>query len=156
MFVSQFLVILSHQDTTLLIKYIEMDKDCPEFEYHLSTIFAYLRNQAVHAIKSCDFISLNLYTTHLTNILKHPDGCNVFYKTQKILNFTDPRAVLIHYAEDYLAPFFGLHPADYITMSQVIHMDVSTIPAINAARAQYTDMMKNVENTSVVTTDCSD
>ena len=67
------------------------------------------------------------------------------------MNYTDPRAVLIHYAEDYLAPFFCLHPADYITMSQANHMDVSTIPAINSARAQYMDMMKNVETTSVCT-----
>lgn len=149
MFVSQFLIILAHQDKALLNKYIQMDKECMELSSHLNTIFTYIRNQAVRAIQNNDVIALNTYATYLCRILQTPEGCTAFYESQHMLSSTDSKTVLIHYAQDYLAPFFGLHPADFFTVGRSMTPDISTIHAINATREQYINMMKGVETTCV-------
>lgn len=149
MFIDQFLIMLSNQDDAILKYYISMDKVCGELTPHLNSIFTYLRNQAVHAVQSCNVDGLNTYATYLQRIINHPDGCEVFLNTQKLITSTETKSILFQYSQDYLTPFFGFHPADYFTSARVIETDISTIPAINQMRSQYIALMNNTDLTTV-------
>lgn len=127
-----------------------MDKACNELTPHLNSVFTYLRNQAIHSIRSCNVDGLNVYAGYLQRILNEPDACESFVSTQTIINSTNANTIPIQISQDYLIPFFSLHPADFLTSARIIEPDISTIPAINSTRSQYVSLMNNTSITTVL------
>lgn len=149
MFIDQFLLMLNNQDDSIFKYYISMDKACNELTPHLDSIFTYLRNQAIQSTRSCSIDGLNVYAGYLQRILNEPDACESFLSTQTIMNSTNPNTIPIQISQDYLLPFFSLHPADFLTAPRIIDPDISTIPAINSTRSQYVSLMNNTSITTV-------
>ena len=150
MYIDQFIIMLSNQDNTILNYYITMDKTCDQLSSHLKTIFTYLRNQAVQSIQTANINGLMMVATYLQKILSNPDGCETFLQTQPLISSKDPKVIPIQFSQDYLAPFFGFHPADVLSSRNIVNVDISTIPAVNASRSEYITLMNNMEYSTVL------
>lgn len=150
MYIDQFIIMLSSQDDSILNYYIMMDKSCNQLTSHLKTIFTYLRNQAVQAIQNADMNGLMMNATYLQKILSNPDGCESFFQSQSFISSKDPKVIPLQFSQDYLAPFFGFHPADFFSSRNAVNVDISTIPAVNASRSEYITLMNNMEYSTVL------
>ena len=119
-----------------------MDSTIEQFSDHINVILSDLRINAVEAINNSDPSLHNMCLYRLSILVSFPEVCSVLVKTQRIITENLNSNTLVRaFRNDYLSPFFDLHPADIKVGFHLVHPDLSSIVGIDSMRSQYQSLM---------------
>ena len=119
-----------------------MDSTIEQFSDHINVILSDLRINAVEAIGNSDPSLHNMCLYRLSILVSFPEVCSVLVKTQRIITENlNSNTLGPAFCNDYLSPFFDLHPADIKVGFHLVKPDLSSIVGIDSMRSQYQSLM---------------
>ena len=147
-----FLEILSSPaSSSLLRQFIQIDSRIGDLSNHLDLIFTHIRRQAVNAIQAKSFALLSRALSMLQQLLAVDEACTVFGATQTFMKHEENAMQrLLAVQTDYLAPFFDLHPTEFIGGARIVQPDLSTPQSIQGMSQQFTSLMEEVKMLNVM------
>ena len=150
-YINQFMTMFSAVNYSLIVsKYIAVDYRMGDLNAHLNAIFTHLRNNAISADRSKDSSLLCNSLLALHVLLSTDEGCAAFSDTQVLLKEAEnPVKLRIAIQTDYLAPFFDLHPTEFIGRTRLVQPDISTPQAVDSMHNQFTVLVDDVKMLNV-------
>lgn len=152
-FIQQFQRIFASPNAqTIVSKFLDYDAAMGDLDDHLAILFTSLRNDAIYAGRNLSLPALNEALAHLVALLSEPLGCQSFIRTQHFL--TEPKtglALRLASNNDFLLPFFSLHPADFILAAKLVRPDLSSPQAIYSMQSEFASLATAVDATTVAT-----
>lgn len=150
-FVQQFQhIFASPNSQTIVSKFLDYDAAMGDLDNHLTILFGEFRNQAIYATRDFSLPALNEALSHLVAILTEPIGCQSFMRSQHFL--TEPKtgmALRLATQQDYLLPFFSLHPADFILAAKLVRPDLSSTHTIYTMQSEFNALEAAIDTTTV-------
>lgn len=136
---------------SLLRQFIQIDSRMGDLNKHLDLIFTHIRKQAVQSIKNKSFPLLTRALSMLQQLLAVDEACVVFGETQMFMK-SEENAMqrLLAVQTDYLAPFFDLHPTEFIGGMRMVQPDLSSPQSIQGMSQQFVSLMEEVKLLNVM------
>ena len=141
----------SLSSSSLLRQFIQIDSRMGNLNNHLDLIFSHIRRHAVSAVQTKSPAMLSLALSMLQQLLSVDEACAVFGATQTFMK-AEENAIqrLLAVQADYLAPFFDLHPTEFIGGVRIVQPDLSTPQSIQGMSQQFTSLMEEVKMLNVM------
>lgn len=136
---------------SLLRQFIQIDSRMGDLNNHLDLIFTHIRRQAVQSIKNKSFPLLARALSMLQQLLAVDEACVAFGETQMFMK-SEENAMqrLLAVQTDYLAPFFDLHPTEFIGGMRMVQPDLSSPQSIQGMSQQFVSLMEEVKLLNVM------
>lgn len=151
-FLEQFNSIFQYSSAPqpILNAYIQMDKDSGQFEDHFHIILSDLRNKVIMAIKETNLDMYNACLSRLHSLVSSAEVSKVLITTQNIVtSIKNPKIAGLLFSDDYLCPFFDLHPGDFRSGIKLVRADLSSPVAVQRMHEQYYSLMNSMSTTNV-------